>query len=346
MRKVVICGLWVLLLCASSGLTYFQAPDPGEPMTKAGRNFVESLTAEQRASALLDAQTAQRLEWHFIPKDERKGVQIKHLSGPQRKAAHRLLQAALSDVGYSKATQIMELERLLAELEGSGRRWLRDAERYYFTLFGNPDDEGRWGLSVEGHHLSLNFTVQDGRVVSTTPQFFGANPALVKTENNSGIKVGTRVLDKEETLAFELVNSLSDQQRERAILAPEAPREIRDAGSPQPPTAAPEGIAYRDLTGPQRKLLMGLINEYCAAVPDPIATQRQSQIQFDGENDIHFAWAGPTKPGIGHYYRVQGPSFLIEFVNTQPDAAGNPANHIHCVWRNLAGDFAIPVAAN
>lgn len=336
-------GMALLLVSASIGLTYWQTSNPGQGMTDAGQAFLASLNPEQRQTALLPYDTPQRVDWHFIPKDTRKGLQIKHMAEPQRKAAHQLLQQALSEIGYDKATKIMSLETLLHELEAGRGRNIRDPERYYFTLFGEPRQDARWGLSVEGHHLSLNFVVDSNRVISSTPQVFATNPAVVKTQNRSGIPLDLRILAKEETLAFDLVNSLSDRQRETAIIDDKAPAEIRDPGSPQPPADPAVGIAYEDLDGEQRDLLMQLIKEYAAAVPQRVAQQRIDKIHFDGLNKIHFAWAGATEPGIGHYYRVQAPSFLIEFVNTQPDAAGNPANHIHCVWRDMNGDFAIPI---
>ncbi len=312
-------------------------------MTSAAVTFIGALDAEQKKTALLDYDTPKRVEWHFIPMDERKGLQIKHMTQPQRDAAHALLKAALSEMGYSKATRIMNLERLLNEFEAGKGRWARDHERYYFTLFGNPASKNRWGLSVEGHHLSLNFVVEDGRMISSSPQFFASNPAVVKNENNVDVAIGTRVLDIEETMAFKLVNSFTAEQKQIAIIATDAPKEIREAGVPQPPRTAAEGISYEQLTGQQRSMLLNLIEEYCKAMPVLVANQRINMLQFEGVNAIHFAWAGATEEGIGHYYKIQTPSSLIEFVNTQPDAAGNPANHIHCVWRNLNGDFALPV---
>lgn len=331
------------IILSSIGLTYYAVATPGTGMTNAAQTFIKSLDEEQLKVALMDYESQERLGWHFIPKDERKGLQIKFMNEEQRKSAHGMLKAALSEMGYSKSVQIMELEKVLNEFEEGKGRWARDHERYYVTIFGKPANDSKWGLSYEGHHLSLNFVIENNRIISSTPQFFAANPALVQNENKVGIKVGTRVLAKEEVLAFELVNSLNDDQKSVAILAPKAPAEIRDAGSPQPPTTAPEGIAYSKLDTNQRNVLLNLVEEYAKAVADPIAKQRIDELHYDGLDQIHFAWAGATKPGVGHYYRIQGRGFLIEFVNTQPDAAGNPANHIHCVYRDLDGDFALSI---
>ena len=343
MRSAVPILTGTFLLISSLGLSYYAVSDPGETMTDAAVIFIQALDAEQKKTALMEYGTPERVGWHFIPKDHRKGLQIKHMNADQQAKAHQLLKTAVSEMGYQKATQIMELEKVLNEFEKGQGRWARDYERYYFTIFGEPNAKSKWGLSVEGHHLSLNFVVDNGRLVSTTPQFFASNPAVVKNENSVGVKVGTRVLAKEETLAFDLVRLLKDEQKSVAILDSTAPKEIREAGSPQPPATKPEGIPYSELTIDQRNLLLKLIEEYAQAMPATVAKQRLDKLHYDGLDKIHFAWAGATEPGVGHYYRIQGPSYLIEFVNTQPDAAGNPANHIHCVWRDLHGDFAIPI---
>ncbi|MGE0376695.1 MAG: DUF3500 domain-containing protein [Planctomycetaceae bacterium] len=338
--------LWLLIVSTPvAGWTFYRATSSGQAMSDAAEAWIKLLNDGQKKTALLSYEddAAQRVDWHFIPKDERKGLQIKHMTPEQRQAALALLRASLSQSGYDKAAKIMSIEQLLAELEKAGR-FIRDPERYYFTVFGANFGE-RWGLSVEGHHLSLNFVVENGKVISATPQMFGANPAVVKTENKSGFRMGTRILTQEELLAFELVNGLDDTQRKVAVIDEQAPKEIRAAGQAQPPTEAPAGIPAARLTSEQQKLLRELIEEYAKAVPAEVAEQRLTAIDEAGFDGVHFAWAGAREPGIGHYYRIQGDTFLIEFVNTQPDVAGNPANHIHCVWRDMHGDFAIPIAA-
>jgi hypothetical protein len=329
-----------------AGWAYYRETSPGREMTAAATEFVQLLDDEQRKTALLSYEDDARLrvDWHFIPMEHRKGLQIKHMTPEQRQAALALLKSALSQVGYDKAVKIMEIEKLLDELErarGGGRN-VRDPERYYYTLFG-PEFDGRWGLSIEGHHLSLNFVIESGTVIASTPQFFAANPATVKTENRSGIPVGRRILADEEQLAFDLINELDEEQRKTAVIAEEAPREIRAAGEAQPPTDPPAGIPAAQLSSDQQQRLRRLIEAYVNLMPAEIARERMTAIDAAGFDGVHFAWAGAREPGVGHYYRVQGETFLIEFVNTQPDSAGNPANHIHCVWRDMRGDFAIPV---
>ena len=283
-----------------------------------------------------------RVGWHFIPMKERKGLVMREMNDAQKTAALRLVRAALSEAGYDKASKIMMLENVLREMEGEGRTWERDPNKYYLTIFGTPSDSAAWGLSFEGHHLSLNFVCRDGRVVDSTPQFFASNPAIVMDDVKGPLGKGTRVLRDEEELAFKLVNSLSESQRGKAMIAPEAPKEIRFAGEPQPAVGEPEGIPQSELDAEQKALLKELVGVYVNAVADQVAEQRRALIEQEGWDGVHFAWAGATKPGIGHYYRVRGDGFLIEFVNTQADPAGNPANHIHSVWRDVTGDFDLP----
>ncbi len=317
-------------------------------MTLSAKAFVDTLDQQQKQRTLYPIDSPKLVGWHFIPMDKRKGLELNDMSDVQRAAADKLLASVLSKAGYTKATKIMGLETLLQELQDKhgGRGPIRDPLRYYFTVFGEPSASDRWALSIEGHHLSLNFVVEGEEVVSSTPQFFATNPATVKSRNTSGIPLGTRLLRFEETLAFELVNTLSAGQHKVAIIAEQAPREIRAAGEPQPPQDEPVGIAWRRLSVEQRRLLRQLINTYLKAMPQSVADARLDTIKQEGGfKTIHFAWAGSLQTGVGHYYRVQGTTFLIEFVNTQPDSDGNPANHIHCVWRDMHGDFGIAIAA-
>jgi uncharacterized protein DUF3500 len=333
-----------LLLAGATAWSARRDIASGKQMVDAADGFVKSLDASQQSKAVMSYDAPERRDWHFIPKPTRKGLQVREMSTDQRKQAHALLQAALSQVGYGKATKIMALEGLLAELEKTREKGpLRDPERYYFTVFGQPSADGRWGLSVEGHHLSLNFVVDHGKVISSTPMTFAANPAIVKTDAVSSIPKGTRILEREESLAMDLLASLTPEQRGVAVIAEKAPAEMRAAGEPQPPTDLPEGLKAEKLNGAQQKMLRDLLSEYANNAPEDVAGERLAKLEAAGLGNVYFAWAGSDRLGEGHYYRVQGSTFLIEFVNTQPDSAGNPANHIHSIWRDMAGDFAVPI---
>lgn len=314
----------------------------GAAMTAAATAFTKMLSKEESAKAMLPYDSEKRVGWHFIPKNDRKGLQWKDMSDAQQAAGAKLVRASLSAAGYKKARSIMQLESFLHAVE-QGRGNVRDPERYYFTIFGTPAADSKWGLSFEGHHLSLNFVVENNELISNTPTFFAANPGIVKSERLESIPKGTRVLAAEEQVAFRLVKSLSDEQKAKAIFAKKAPKEIRAAGEPQPPSEKAVGIKGSDLKPEQLQMLKRLVTVYASSFPEATRKAEMKKIRSGGWENLHFAWGGATKPGIGHYYRVQGDSVLIEFVNTQPDAEGNPANHIHCVWRNPAGDFALEI---
>ena len=354
----------LLVTCAALVTVGLKAgDDPAAEMKTYAESFLKSLDDQQKEQATMPYGSNERVEWHFIPMETRKGLVLSDMDAAQRTAALRLVRAALSEVGYDKTSKIMLLESVLREMEGEGRRFARDPQKYYVTIFGKPSASEPWGLSFEGHHLSLNFVCRDGELVDNTPLFFGANPATIMNEVEGplgdesrevevegelrneevvgALSKGTRVLRDEEQLAFELVNSLKEGQADTAIIAEEAPADIRFAGEAQVDVGQPEGIAFGDLTSDQQEQLKRLVQVYINSVPEEVAKRRRAAIDRGGWDGVHFAWAGATEPGIGHYYRIRGEEFLIEFVNTQPDPAGNPANHIHCVWRDLTGDFGL-----
>lgn len=314
-------------------------------MAKAARNYLAGLSADQIPKAVMDYDASARLDWHNIPKPERKGVQIRDMSAEQRQLCHALLQAGLSESGYEKAVKIMSLEANLREGEkGQQGTPFRDPERYFLTIFGKPGSEGSWGWSFEGHHFSLNFAVRDGEVIGDSPSFWGANPATVHTFIAGGPQVGTRTLAQEEQLAFDLLASLSEDQLKQAVIADKAPDDYRAAGQPKPPQEPPVGLSIAELNDDQDQILWSLLETYTGHLEDSLAKSRLAEIKESDFARVHFAWWGATEPGKGHYYRIQGPTFVLELVNIQSDPAGNKANHIHSVWRSLKSDFG--VAAN
>ena len=293
-------------------------------MAAAAENLLAALTPEQKGKAVFEFKDEERFDWHFIPKS-RKGLPFGEMSTPQRLLAHALLSSGLSQRGYMKATTIMSLEQILYDLEDHAPQ--RDADLYYVTVFGLPGKDP-WGWRVEGHHLSLNFAVDRDQVLSVTPSFFGANPARILT----GPRKGLRVLGEEEDLARQLVTSLNEEQRKVAIITNIAPRDIITGNGRMAKPLEPMGIASSSLNKLQQELLLTLLKEYVLRYRSEIGGAELKEIKDAGE--MHFAWAGGTEPGQGHYYRIQGTDFLMEYDNTQ-----DKANHVHSVWRDLRNDF-------
>jgi hypothetical protein len=306
----------------------------GSQMATAASRVLASLDKDQLARATFTFDSPERLNWHFIPR-ERKGLSIKEMTPAQRALTFGLLHTGVGASGYLRATTIMSLEQVLRELE-QGRGPVRDPELYFLTVFGKPSDSGKWGWRVEGHHLSLNFTLDGGKIVSATPAFFGANPAEVR----QGPREGLRTLGDVEDRALRLVQALNPEQQKLAVLEATAPKDIRAANTPQPPTSSAVGIAFKDLSEEQRGMLKALVESYATDMPPDVAHAWLSEIHQSGPENVQFAWFGATDRSAGHAYRVQGPTFLIEFNNTQ-----NGANHIHSVWRSMIGDFGVPLAA-
>jgi hypothetical protein len=301
-------------------------------MADAASAFLASLSAEQRAEATFAFDSGERFRFHFIPIESfpRQGLRLRDMTAEQRERAQELLRAGLSARGFLTTRQIIELEGILRDLEGPGRRLARDPDEYLVAIFGTPSRAGTWGWRFEGHHLSLHFTVVGGSAVASSPAFFGANPAEVR----EGPRRGLRPLALEEDAARALVLSLDDAQRAVAVISDVAPRDIVTGAELDIAPLSPTGISTERLTELQRAMLMELIRAYTSHMADEVAAQRMARLERAGTDAITFAWAGDVVRGAPHYYRVQGPTFLIEYDNTQ-----NDANHIHSVWRDFGGDF-------
>lgn len=309
-------------------------------MAGAANQFLSSLTPDQRAKAAFPLEGEERMRWNYVPTEiyPRKGLILKDMTEPQRKLAHVLLETGLSQRGAMTAGAIMDLEIVLGALEDAGAtddarrgaKMIRDPQRYFFSVFGTPGPTGAWGWRVDGHHVSLHFTVVDGSLVAGAPTFFGSNPAEVR----SGPKTGTRILGFEEDAGRDLLLALDAPRRAKAVLPIEAPGDIITKNKAAVDPLAPAGIMAAEMTPPQRDLLMKIINAYSGLMTADIAADRMAKIQKAGVEKVGFAWAGDAERGKKHYYRVQGPTFLIEYDNTQDEA-----NHVHSVWRDFDGDF-------
>jgi hypothetical protein len=296
---------------------------------KASRAFLATLTPEQKARSTFPFSSDERFRWFYTPVS-RKGISLKDLTEPQKKAAMDLLRAGLSEKGYTKVETIRALEDVLRQVEQNPRR---DTGLYFFTFFGEPSETTPWGWRYEGHHLSQNWTIVNGKSVSgigSSPQFFGANPAEVR----SGPSKGKRALAAEEDLGRSFVKSLNPAQRSEALLSGSAPSEILTSNQREAAIQEDKGIPYSKLSKEQQGLLLALIEEYLSAQPRALAQARLKKIRDSGLDTIKFAWMGGLEKGEGHYYRMQGKTFLIEYDNTQ-----NDANHIHCVWRDFTNDW-------
>ena len=298
-----------------------------DAMVDAARNFLASLDDASKGKAVFRLEDEERQNWHFIPR-ERKGLSLKTMTPEQRLLAWALLSTGMSESGYAKSLTVMSLEKILWRKENQSPR--RDPELYFFSIFGDPEKGKTWGWRVEGHHLSLNFTIIEGKMVSMTPSFFGANPGHVK----EGPRKGLRTLGRTEDMGRRLFQMLSDEQKKSALIAEKAPSDILTSGDRKVSPLEAKGLPASKMDEKQKVQLIRLVREYVQNHRRPFAAEELKQIEKAGHDKLIFAWAGSTKRGEGHYYRVQGPDFLLEYDNTQ-----NGANHPHAVWRSFENDF-------
>lgn len=303
--------------------------------------------------------TATRTDWGYFPRRFH-GLSLAALDHWQQKHVHRLLAAALSLHTYATVTSIIALDNVLDLLEGYSRPEVRDPARYYLSIFGTPGDKA-WAFQFEGHHVSVNFSIVNGEVVSATPFFLGSNPA----ELHHNGRRAWRLLSEEEDAARELLTLFDRDQLQRVVISDVAPPDFVLMNAPTVPQTmlpgeirgvpstneafdrmtpeqkerlrftldAPAGFAAASMNRAQQERLAALLAVYLERLPGELAVLERARIGTR-LGEIHFAWAGSTAASGPHYYRVQGPGLLVEFDNTQDNA-----NHRHACWRNPANDF-------
>ena len=341
MRALVVTS--VLVLGAAAAAVVATRPSIAQPATgratptatsstAAAQAFAGALPGPAKDKAMLPLDHEARTQMNYVPM-VRAGVPLEELGEPQKAHALSLLRSGLSASGYATAQKIIAHEDILREIEkgqGVSNYMRRQPGLYYTAIFGTPSADAPWGWRFEGHHLSVNVahTGKDGDVVA--PLFFGANPAKVLT----GPSAGLRILAAEEDEARALLALLTPEQRTKVVIAPETTNDIVTTNKPNVELGKMEGLAAGTMTAAQKAQLRKLIEVYASRVPAGQRTAQLARLEKAGFDQLHFAWAGGLEPGKKHYYRVHGPTMLIEYDNSQ-----NDANHIHSVWRDLQYDW-------
>jgi hypothetical protein len=302
-------------------------------MSVAATTFLKSLSVEQLTETKLPYDDPARFDWNFTPR-KRKGITFKTMSAEQRKSAMDMVKLVLSQEGYTNAEQIIDLENVLRVVETRpANDTYRDPENFAFLIFGEPGTDP-WGWRVEGHHLSLHFSSSKGEV-TYTPSFMGSNPGNVLADVP---QKGLRILKDEEDFAFELLQSFDEKQLSKVVLGDTAPNEMFTSNSRKASLEQMQGMPMGEMNAAQKATFKKLIMSYLQRYHVTLKNQQWAELEKTGLEKIHFAWMGDQKnvigTGHGHYYRIHGPTFLIEFDNTQ-----NGGNHIHSVVRDLTNDF-------
>ena len=310
------------------------APAVASAMRSAAAELLAATPAADQARLAFSFDDGLRSDWHYTPR-RRAGLAFKDMSEAQRNAARALLQAPLSARGLAQVDDVMALEAVLRALEAGSP--LRVPQNYAVAVYGTPAGDGAWGWRIEGHHLSLHFTVNGDGVVSTLPQFLGANPATVPV-GMDGPKPGSRALGAEEDAARELLASLSPAQRTQAVISPRPYGDLVSRNAAKASALDQAGITYAALNAGQRVALLALAAQFAAGLKPALAEARLQRVRAGGVEALQFAWVGAQDKGQGHYFRIQGPTFLIEYDNSG-------GNHVHSVWRDFDGDWGRDVLA-
>jgi hypothetical protein len=325
--------VFIVALVLAAPVALNSAPTAtGRAMADSANAFLKDLNAEQRSKASFKFEDDTRFEFRYTPR-ARTGLPLKEMTEPQRVKAHSLVKTGLSMRGYTNATAIIDLENVLKAIEPArtgANAIVRDPEMYFVSIYGDPAGKAPWGWKFEGHHISVNFTLVDGKPIVFAPSFFGSNPAVVK----DGPQAGQRALRDEEESGRALMAALTEEQRKKTIFAVTAPREMVTGEGREAKMLDTVGITYGEMTPAQKRLFEKVLDAYLGRVAPELAKARLETLQKAGMDKLAFGWAGTLEVGAPHYYRVQGPTFLIEYDNVQ-----NNANHIHSVWRDFNGDF-------
>jgi hypothetical protein len=324
MRQSITAAIWAVLPTPVVAQVQFRQQPT---LTHAPSAFLQTLAPEKRQQAMFPFDSAERFNWHYIPR-RRRGLPIKDMAAEERNAAHQLLRSGLSEAGYGKVVAIMRLEEVLRQMELFG--FSRDMENYAFTVFSTVHAPFPVGWRAEGHHLSLNFTIINEAQSAVTPAFLGAHPAEVR----DGPLKGLRALAQEQDLAFELMRRLDPSQRRKALFATRSLGDIVSGPGRSRDLQLPVGLPLTAMTPAQRDAAIRLLEEYIRNVRDGMAAAHLRTVHEAGIDKLHFAWAGSLAPDQAHYYRLHGPALLIEYDNTR-----NDANHVHSVWHDLRHDF-------
>jgi Protein of unknown function (DUF3500) len=330
-RRALGSALAIALLVAAGVVVAQPQPQP----SAAAQSLIDATPAAERAALLLPFSDAARSDWHYTPRS-RDGVAWKSMSAPQRDASLALLRSALSDSGIAKVRAVMALEIALRELEAFGL--MRDPDNYAFAIFGTPGAPA-WGWRIEGHHLSLHFTLRADRHVATLPQFFGANPAVVPRDTAAlAPRKGFALLGAEEELAREWLQGLSAAQRRSAVFEARPFGDIVTRNAARVDRLAPVGLEFAAMSPAQQARVLKLIAAFADHLQPELADARLARVRAGTLESIRVGWAGSTRRGEPYYFRLQGATFLIEFDNSG-------GNHVHSVWRDFQGDWGRDVLA-
>jgi len=369
-QRLVAVAVVLVALVTSMGLAQRGAPqsapsadartDTTTRIVAAAQALLATLDENGRAKVQFPFDGPQKQRWSNLPSGvfQRQGLRLADLTPAQRAAAMNLVATAFSRDGYRKVTDIMRGDEVLrttnggrgqrgappggpggAGAGGRGRPGPGGAGgggvvfgegEYYLAFVGTPSVTSPWMLQFGGHHLAINLTMAASQA-SMTPSLPAAQPASYTIEGRT-----VRPLGSENDKAFALVNALDAAQRGQAILNYRVSDLVLGPGQ-DGRTIQPEGVKASVLTGPQQAMLLDIVREWAGIVNEAWAEPRMTEIQANLPQ-TYFAWSGPTTNGSAAYFRIQGPTVIIEY------APQGDVDHIHTIYRDPTNDYGAKFA--
>lgn len=344
-RVAATLGLAMVAASASTNLAQRSAPPTTSPadttarIVAAAQALMSTLDDAGRRKAQFPFDAVPKARWSNLPTGifERQGLRMGDLTPAQRAAVMNLLSTALSRDGYRKVTEIVGADEALRKSQagaGGGGRGGRGGGRggpafgqdeYYLAFVGVPSTTSPWMLQFGGHHLAINLTLASSQA-TMAPSLTGSQPASYTLETQT-----IRPLGRENDEAFALINALDNAQRSQGILTYRVADLVLGPGQ-DGRTIQPEGIRASALSSAQQAMLLDIVNEWTGIMHEAFAEPRMTEIRANLPR-TYFAWSGPTTNGSVIYFRIQGPTLVIEY------APQNSVDHIHTIYRDPTNDY-------
>jgi len=307
------------------------AGDTTPKIVAAAQAFLATLNDAQRSKVQFDFNNnTQRAKWSNFPTGifQRAGLRWGDLNQAQRDAVMTMLKVSLSDKGYQQVIDVMTGDEVLKSTDGGGNLVFGQNE-YYVSILGAPSATAPWMWQFGGHHFALNATIVGGNV-TLAPSLTGGQPVKYTI---GGKAVQTVVAETEKS--FQLINALNAEQQKKAIIGSRVIDLVLGPGQ-DGKKINPQGIKASELSADQQNLLLELLNTRVGLLNDEDAALKMAEIRT-GLNDTYFAWSGPTAVGSASYFRIQGPTVIMEY--SPQSMGGDATNHIHSMYRDPQNDY-------
>ena len=307
----------------------------GDSATKSINSFLATFDENEKENFMFSLDSKKRFEWSNLPAGivDRAGISIGELSDLQRKLLFDFLASSLGKSGYEYVGGVMAAEAFLSNDKRATRlKW--HPNNYWLTIFGTPSHENPWGWQFGGHHLAINMSIDNNKIISMSPTFIGTEPAIFTLKG-----IDYEVVIDMHHAGYTLFESLNSKQRKQAD-AKKVPKDILTGPNEDEIVPPKIGISASDLSSKQKKLLVETIDNWVSVQPAENADQRLNEIRSNLDL-LSFAWIGSNEVSTPTYMRIQGPTVIIELLSTGGNVGENAEGqgHYHTIYRNPTSDY-------